>query len=117
MKNSKSKIENSKSGKMSKLKKGDEVKIVAGKDKGKTGKIDKVLPKEEKILIPGINQYKRHMKARSQNQPSEILTLTKPLPVANVRLICPKCHEVTRIGFSFEEDKKVRVCKKCDQKI
>lgn len=110
-------MKSSKLRKMSKLRKGDEVKIVAGKDKGKTGKIDKVLPKEEKILIPGINQYKRHMKARSQNQPSEIITLTKPLPVANVRLICPKCHEVTRIGFSFEEDKKARVCKKCDQKI
>lgn len=117
MKSSKFKIQSSKLRKMSKLRKGDEVKVIAGKDKGKTGKIDKVFPKENKVLIPGANQYKRHMKARSQNQPSEILTLTKPLPVANVRLICPKCHEITRIGFTFEEGKKVRVCKKCDQQI
>lgn len=100
-----------------KLKKGDEVKIMVGKDKGKTGKIDKVFPKEQKILIPGVNLYKRHMKARSQSQPSEIITLTKPLPISNVILVCPKCHLATRVGFSKIDGKKVRVCKKCDQAL
>lgn len=100
-----------------KLKKGDEIKVVTGKDKGKTGKIEKVFSKENKILIPGINQYKRHMKARSQNQPSEIITITKPLSVANVRLVCAKCHELTRVGFQIEKEEKIRICKKCEQKI
>lgn len=100
-----------------KLKKGDEVKIVAGKDKGKTGKIDKIYPKEDKVLIPGVNQYKRHMKARSQRQKSEIITITKPLPVENVQLVCPKCHKLTRVGFKIEKDEKRRVCAKCEQII
>ncbi len=98
-----------------KLRKGDEVKIVIGKDKGKTGKIDKVFPESEMVLVIGINQYKRHVKKRSAAQPSEIVTITKPLPVAKVQLICPKCHVPTRVGFSVEGEKKVRICKKCEQ--
>lgn len=100
-----------------KYKKGDEIKVVLGKDKGKTGKIDKVFPKENKVLIGGVNLYKRHLKARSQNQKSEIITLTKPLPLSNIQLICPKCHLLTRVGFSIEKDKKERICKKCKQII
>lgn len=98
-----------------KLKKGDEVKVVSGKDKGRTGKIEKVFPKLEKVLVVGVNQYKRHMKARSERQPSEIITLTKPLPVSNVAVVCPKCHQITRLQYSFEADKKVRICAKCKQ--
>lgn len=100
-----------------KIKKGDEVKVVKGKDKGKTGKVEKVFPKEKKVLVLSVNQYKRHRKARSQREPSEIVTITKPLPVENVALVCPKCHLPTRIGFSFEGDEKIRICKKCNQKI
>ena len=101
---------------MKKLKKGDEVVVVVGKDKGKTGKIEKVFPKINKVLVLGINQYKRHLKARSQSQPSEIITKTLPLSIANVKLICSKCHLPTRVGFSFENQKD-RVCKKCNQAI
>jgi len=100
-----------------KLKKGDLVKIVLGKDKGKTGKIEKILPKIEKVLVTGINQYKRHMKARAQGQSSEIVTITKPLPCTNVALICPHCKAQTRIGFRVEKNDKIRVCRKCDKKI
>lgn len=100
-----------------KLKKGDNVKVVIGKDKGKTGKIDKVFSKENKVVVAGVNLYKRHMKARSQNQPSEIITLVKPLPVSNVALICPKCHKETRIGYRIEKDVKSRICIKCKSKI
>lgn len=100
-----------------KLKKGDEVKIVAGKDKGKIGKVEKLLPVASKVLVTGINQYKRHLKARPQGQAAEIVTITKPLPVANVMFLCPKCHEMARIGYVVDGDKKVRICKKCDQII
>ena len=103
--------------KSQKLRKGDEVKVVMGKDKGKTGKIEKVFPKMGKVLVTGVNQYKRHMKKRAQNQPSEIATITKPLPVASVALICPKCNLPTRVGFSFEDNKKRRICKKCQQML
>jgi large subunit ribosomal protein L24 len=100
-----------------KLKKGDLVKIVSGKDKSKTGKIEMVLPKIEKVLVTGVNQYKRHMKARAQGQSSEIVTITKPLSSQNVALICPHCKLQTRIGFRLEKNDKIRVCRKCDKKI
>lgn len=100
-----------------KLKKGDEVKIVAGKDKGKTGKVEKVLPDVQKVLVTGVNQYKRHMKGKGQGQKSEIITITKPLPVANVMFVCPKCHTMARIGYTITGDKKERTCKKCQQAI
>jgi large subunit ribosomal protein L24 len=100
-----------------KLKKGDEVKIVGGKDTGKTGAVEKVYVKEDKVLVSGVNQYKRHMKSRMQGQASEIITITKPLPVAQVAFICPSCKKQTRIGYRIEKDKKVRICKKCDKVI
>ncbi|HET9947113.1 MAG TPA: 50S ribosomal protein L24 [Patescibacteria group bacterium] len=100
-----------------KLHKGDEVKVVTGKDKGKSAKIEKVFVKEEKVLLPEINQYKRHMKARMQGETSQIVLITKPLPVANVQLICPKCKKLTRVGYKIEKDKKVRICRKCKATI
>ena len=100
-----------------KLKKGDEIKVVRGKDKGKTGKIEKVFPRVDKVIIPNVNLYKRHLKARSQSQPSEIITLTKPLPVSNVKLICPKCHLPTRVGYKIDDSKKTKIFKKCKQEI
>ena len=100
-----------------KLKKGDEVKVLKGKDKGKTGKIEKVFSKENKIVIQNVNQYKRHLKARSQSEPSEIKTLVKPLSLSNVKLICPKCHQPARVGFVIEGGKKERICRKCKQII
>lgn len=100
-----------------KLKKGDNIKVVKGKDKGKTGKIDKVFPKVGRVLVGNVNLYKRHMKARSQNQPSQILTLTKPLAEENVVLVCPKCHKEARIGYRIEKNNKVRICKKCEAEI
>ncbi len=100
-----------------KLLKGDEVKVVIGKDAGKTGKIEKVFSKELKVLVGGVNQYKRHMKARTAGQQSEILTITKPLPVSNVALLCPKCKKQTRVGYSMKKDKKIRICRKCQAEV
>lgn len=100
-----------------KLHKGDLVQIVAGKDAGKTGKIEKVFSKEEKVLVEGVNQYKRHIKARTQGQKSEIVTITKPLAVANVALLCPKCKQPTRIGYVINKESKQRICKKCNEEI
>jgi large subunit ribosomal protein L24 len=100
-----------------KLKKGDLVKVVLGKDKGKQAKIEKILPKIDKVLVTGVNQYKRHLKARAQGQSSEIVTITKPLSGQNVALICPHCKLQTRIGFKIEKNGKIRVCRKCEKKI
>ena len=100
-----------------KLKKDDLIKVVLGKDKGKTGKIEKVFSKLNKVLVTGVNQYKRHLKGRSQGQKSEIVTITKPLPVSNVILICPSCKKTVRIGFKVTDKNKVRICKKCGKEI
>lgn len=100
-----------------KLIKGDEVKIVAGKDKGKTGKVEKVFAKEDKVLVLGVNEYKRHQKGGYGNTKSEIITITKPLPVANVQLVCPKCKKLTRVGYKIEKGVKARICRKCGKEI
>lgn len=100
-----------------KLQKGDLVKIIKGKDKGKSGKIEKVFSKENKVLINDVNQYKRHFKARSGREKSEIITLTKPLPLSNVALICPNCKKETRVGFKIDKNDKLRICKKCKKAV
>lgn len=100
-----------------KLHKGDTVQVVSGKDSGKSGKITKVLEKELKVVVEEVNKYKKHVKARSQNQKSEILTLTRPLPVSNVALMCPKCKKITRVGYKTLNKEKVRICHKCGQAI
>jgi len=100
-----------------KLKKGDQVTIVRGKDSGKKGAVEKVFAKESKVLVEGINQYKRHLKGRTPGQKSEIITITKPLPVSNVQLVCPKCKKMTRVGYKMLKDEKVRVCKKCSAEL
>lgn len=100
-----------------KLKSGDTVNIVRGKDNGKSGTIQKVFTKELKVLVEGVNQVKRHVKSRVPGQKSEIITLTKPLPVANVQLVCPKCKKATRVGYKMLKDEKVRVCKKCSAEL
>lgn len=100
-----------------KIKKGDEIKVLKGKDKGKTGKVERVFSKEEMVVVAGVNEYKRHIKARSEREKSEIKTITKPLSVSNVILICPKCHKPTKIGYAVSDKGKKRVCKKCKKEI
>lgn len=100
-----------------KLLKGDQVQIRTGKDAGKSGKIEKVFVKERKAIVEGINQFKRHVKARVPGQKSEILTITKPLPMNVLVLICQKCKKATRVGFKLLKDEKVRICRKCGSEI
>lgn len=100
-----------------KLKKGDTVKVVGGKDAGKTSTIEKVYAKEAKVLVKDANKYKRHMKSRMQGQASEIITITKPLPVGQVVLVCPNCKKQTRIGYKIEKGQKARICRKCKKEL
>lgn len=100
---------------MQKLKKGDEVFITAGKDKGKRGKVDRL--SGEKVYLPGLNTYKRHLKKRDEKNPGGIIQFSRPLPLANVSLICPKCGKPTRVGFIVDKKNKRRICRKCRAKI
>ncbi len=100
-----------------KIKKGDKVKIISGKDKGREGTVERVYRKANKVLIPGINLYKRHLKKNPETNQGGIVEIPRPLDVSKVALICPKCGRVTRVGYKFEKDKKYRYCKKCQSKI
>lgn len=97
---------------MFKYKAGDEVQVITGKDKGKKGKIEKVLKRENKITVAGVNVYKRHRKV-TRNQKAGIYEITRPILVSKVALICPKCGKPTRVGTTIEGKIKVRICKKC----
>ncbi len=100
-----------------KFKKGDKIKIISGKDKGKEGKIEKVYKKSNKILIPGINLYKRHIKKNEKLPQGGIIDIPRPFEASKAMLICSKCNKITRIGYKLEKEKKVRICKKCQSKI
>ena len=96
-----------------KIKKGDTVKILSGKDKGKTGVVSKTFPSENKVLVEGINLYKKHIKPRRQRQKGEIILVNRPLFVSKVMLVCKNCGKSTRVGFKIEANTKSRYCKKC----
>lgn len=101
---------------MFKFKVGDEVLVTAGRDKGKKGKVEKVFPKLGKITVDSVNIYKRHKKV-SRSQAAGIYEIARPIDVAKVALICPKCTKPTRVGFSIEGKNKVRICKKCQGRL
>ena len=100
-----------------KIKKGDTVLIIAGKYRGKKGKVLKTFPKEKKILVEGVNLVKKHQRPRRTGEKGQIIELPKPIDVSNAKLICPKCAKPTRIGYKIIEGKKYRICKKCGQEI
>lgn len=100
-----------------KLKRGDKVKILSGKDKGRTGKIDKVYPHQNKVLIAGINIYKKHIKKSEKVPQGGVVDLPRPIYASKVGIICPKCGKVARIGFESSGNKKFRKCKICKEKI
>jgi large subunit ribosomal protein L24 len=96
-----------------KLKKNDQIIVLYGKDKGRKGKIEKIFPKTNKVLVPGVNVYKKHMKPQGEGRPGGIIDKVFPLPVANVELLCPKCSQKTRVGYQVTKGEKQRICKKC----
>lgn len=101
-----------------KLKIGDLVSVTSGKDSGREGKITHVLPAESLVVVEGVNRYKRHIKPKGQGQKGQIVQRTRPIDVAKVALICPKCKQLTRVGYRIDnEGGKVRICRKCEEQI
>lgn len=100
-----------------KIKKGDTVLIISGKDRGRKGKILKAFPKESKILVEGINLRKKHQRPRRTGEKGQIVTLPAPINISNTKLICPKCGKTARVGYKIVENKKYRICKKCGQAL
>lgn len=100
-----------------KIKKGDKVKIMVGKDKGRDGVVERVYRKSEKILVQGVNLFKRHLKKSEQSPQGGIVDVPRPLLISKVSLICPKCRKIARVGYKIEKNKKSRICRKCQSKI
>ena len=99
------------------IKKGDKVKVLAGKDKGKEGTILRSLPQKQRVVVEKVNIVSRHTKPRKQGEEGGILKKEAPIYACKVQKVCPKCNKPTRIGHKVEGGKKVRVCKKCGAEI
>ena len=100
-----------------KIKKGDTVKVLYGKDTGKQGVVLAVDLKGRKVVVEGLNMYKKHVKGDGKKKTSEILNIVKPMAVSKVMLICPSCGKATRVEIRRENDKVERICKKCNKII
>lgn len=101
-----------------KIKKNDNVLVIAGKDKGKKGKVRFAYPKDNRVIVEGINFIKRHAKAKGQARQAGIIDLEATLDVSDVMLFCEKCNQPARVGYQFLGDgRKVRVCRSCKEVI
>ncbi len=100
-----------------KIKKGDTVLVISGKYKGKTGKVLRALPRENRIIVEGVNIVKKHTKPKKSGEKGKIVEKEAPIHVSNVKLVCGSCKKPTRVGYLFKDGKgerrKVRICKKC----
>ena len=100
-----------------KLRKGDNVIVLSGNDKGKTGEILEIIPSTQKVVVKGVNIRKKHVKPRKAGEEGGIIPSEYPIHSSKVNIICPKCGKASRIGYVIEDGKKVRVCKKCGAKL
>jgi large subunit ribosomal protein L24 len=101
-----------------KIRKGDKVQLMRGKDKGKTGKVLEINFAENRAIVEGLNLVKKHMRRRSENEPGGIKDVPSPIKLSNIALFCPNCSRGRRVAVKRMEDKsRLRVCKKCQQPI
>ena len=99
------------------IKKGDTIKKVAGKDKGKEGKVIRTVPSEGKIVVEKMNLVKRHKRPRREGEKGQRVEIPAAFDASNAMLVCPGCGKPTRVGYVFAKDKKVRICKKCKKEF
>lgn len=100
-----------------KLRKGDNVIMLNGKDRGKTGKISMVIPSVDRIVVEGLNLIKKNVRAKKQGQKGQIISKERAVSASSVALVCKACGKMTRIGIKFNGDNKVRICKKCKSEV
>ncbi len=99
------------------IRKDDKVLVIAGKDKGRKGKVIDVFPKEGKISIEGLNLKKKSIKPKKSGEKGQIVQAPAPVAASNVKIVCPKCGKASRVGYKKEGGNKYRVCKKCGETI
>jgi large subunit ribosomal protein L24 len=96
-----------------KIHKNDTIKILAGKDRGKSGKVLKIFPKKKKVLIENLNIYKKHVRPKRQGEKGQTIFVPRPIDVSNAAIVCSSCGRAARIGYKMERGNKIRVCRKC----
>lgn len=99
-----------------KIKTGDNVRVMAGKDHGKEGKVIQAFPREGKVVVEKVNVLKKHLRGRS-GQPGQRIELAAPIPASRVQMICGSCGKVTRVGYEGVGKEKKRICKKCHKPL
>jgi large subunit ribosomal protein L24 len=100
-----------------KILKNDQVKLITGKDRGKTGKVMRVFPEEKKIIVEGLNLIKKHKRPRKEGEKGQRVEIPNKLAVSNAMLVCPKCGKATRVGYKKNDSDKFRICKKCGTEV
>ncbi|MBL7208683.1 MAG: 50S ribosomal protein L24 [Dehalococcoidia bacterium] len=101
-----------------KIRKNDTVLIIAGREKGKKGKVRRAFPEKDSVTVDGVNMVKRHSRARGAARQAGIIELEAPLNVSNMLLVCGKCNRPVRVGFRFLDDgRKARICRSCHEII
>jgi large subunit ribosomal protein L24 len=101
-----------------KIRKEDNVLVIAGKDKGKKGKVRFVYPRQNRVLIEGVNMIKTHSRARQQVKQAGLIEREAPINISNVILVCTRCNKPARVGFKILDDgRKVRICRSCKEAI
>jgi large subunit ribosomal protein L24 len=97
-----------------KIKKNDKVLVIAGKNRGKTGKVTDVFPRNSTVIVGGVNLQKRHVKPKKKREKGQVVEFEAPVDISNLKVICPSCNKPTRIGYKTEGSEKYRICKKCN---
>jgi len=100
-----------------KIRKGDQIQIMSGKDRGKRGKIIRVIPKEERVVIEGLNLVKRHVRPRKGGEKGQRIETPAPIAASKVMIVCSHCGKPSRIGYNIVKGSKNRICKRCKGEI
>ena len=100
-----------------KIRAGDRVEVLTGKDIGKAGNVSRVIPERRMVIVDGVNVARRHQRATKSTTQGGIIDKDMPIPIANVALVCPSCNKATRVGYRVDKGSKTRVCKKCGKDI
>ena len=98
---------------MAKIKKNDLVRMLSGKDRGKTGKVLRVFPSENKVIVEGLNMIKKHTRPRREGEKGQRVEVPRKVFTSNVMLVCPKCSKASRVGYKKTGREKMRICRKC----
>lgn len=103
--------------KIGKIKRGDTVEVIQGKERGKRGKVLRVLPEEQRVVVERVNFIKRHVRPSQKNPQGGVIEREAGLHISNVQLVCPSCGQAARVGVRVEGGEKVRYCKKCNVQV